>query len=112
MVLTLDKVLSASASVSGRTGLTVTALADEFSVIVDPWDAPCGVSFVLRLARAHELHDTGAQLRASGDNHLFGHKVGLTGPGTMQKFGIKGPILGCLFESETYWHGGRVYFDD
>lgn len=112
MVLTLDKVLSASASVSGRTGPTVTALADEFPVISYPSDAPCGLAFVLRLAQAHELHDTGAQLGAPGGDHLFRRKVGLTGPGTMSEFGIRGPILGYPFENENRCRGGRVDSDE
>jgi 2-keto-4-pentenoate hydratase len=43
---------------------------------------------------------------------LIGYKVGCTGPGTVQQFGMEGPIRGCLFESEIRRHGDTLNFED
>jgi 2-keto-4-pentenoate hydratase len=43
---------------------------------------------------------------------LIGCKVGCTGPGTVQQFGMQGPIRGCLFESEIRRHGDPLNFED
>ena len=40
-------------------------------------------------------------LRVAAGDRLIGYKVGCTGPGTVQQFGMEGPIRGCLFESEV-----------
>jgi 2-keto-4-pentenoate hydratase len=60
--------------------------------------------FVLDLCEAYELQDAVATLRVSAGDCLVGYKVGCTGPGTVQQFGMKGPIRGCLFESEVREH--------
>lgn len=60
--------------------------------------------FVLDLTRAYALQDAVAALRISGGDRLIGYKVGCTGPGTIQQFGMAGPIRGCLFESEVRQH--------
>jgi 2-keto-4-pentenoate hydratase len=57
--------------------------------------------FALDLARAYELQDGVTTLRVSAGDHLVGYKVGCTGPGTVQQFGMAGPIRGCLFGSEV-----------
>ena len=68
--------------------------------------------FVLPLARAYELQDTVTKLRISAGDRLIGYKVGCTGPGTVQQFGMQGPIRGCLFESEIRRHGDTLDFED
>jgi 2-keto-4-pentenoate hydratase len=68
--------------------------------------------FVLSLAEAYELQDIVAKLRTADGDRLIGYKVGCTGPGTVQQFGIQGPIRGCLFESEVRRHGDALDFGD
>ena len=68
--------------------------------------------FVLSLAEAYELQDAVAKLRIAAGDRLIGYKVGCTGPGTVQQFGMQGPIRGCLFESEVRRHGDTLNFDD
>ena len=68
--------------------------------------------FVLPLAGAYELQDAVAKLRISAGDRLVGYKVGCTGSGTVQQFGMQGPIRGCLFESEIRRHGDTLDFDD
>jgi len=60
--------------------------------------------FSLDVSEAYELQDAVAALRVYAGDCLVGYKVGCTGPGTVQQFGIEGPIRGCLFESEVYKH--------
>jgi 2-keto-4-pentenoate hydratase len=77
-----------------------------------PWTCFADPDFVLPLAGAYELQDTVAKLRIAAGDHLVGYKVGCTGPGTVQQFGIQGPIRVCLFESEIRRHGDSLNFDD
>ena len=56
--------------------------------------------FVLSVADAYELQDAVAKLRVAAGDRLIGYKVGCTGTGTVQQFGMQGPIRGCLFKSE------------
>ena len=60
--------------------------------------------FILDLSDAYALQDAVATLRVSAGDRLVGYKVGCTGPGTVQQFGMEGPIRGCLFESEVRQH--------
>lgn len=60
--------------------------------------------FALDLSDAYELQDAVATLRVSAGDRLVGYKVGCTGAGTVQQFGMAGPIRGCLFESEVRQH--------
>lgn len=64
--------------------------------------------FALDLSDAYELQDAVATLRVSAGDRLVGYKVGCTGAGTVQQFGMAGPIRGCLFESEIRQHGCTV----
>jgi 2-keto-4-pentenoate hydratase len=57
--------------------------------------------FNLDLADAYELQDAVTALRVEAGDRLIGYKVGCTGPGTVQQFGMAGPIRGCLFKSEV-----------
>jgi hypothetical protein len=61
---------------------------------------------------AYELQDAVAKLRIASGDRLIGYKVGCTGPGTVQQFGMQGPIRGCLFESEIRRHGDTLNFED
>jgi 2-keto-4-pentenoate hydratase len=69
-------------------------------------------NFNLSLAAAYELQDAVAKLRVASGDRLIGYKVGCTGPGTTQQFGMQGPIRGRLFESEVRRHGEALNFDD
>jgi len=60
--------------------------------------------FSLDLSEAYELQDAVAALRVSAGDCPVGYKVGCTGPGTVQQFGMHGPIRGYLFESEVHKH--------
>ena len=68
--------------------------------------------FDLSLAAAYELQDAVAKLRVASGDRLIGYKVGCTGPGTTQQFGMQGPIRGRLFESEVRRHGEALNFGD
>jgi 2-keto-4-pentenoate hydratase len=68
--------------------------------------------FDLSLAAAYELQDAVAKLRIASGDRLIGYKVGCTGPGTTQQFGMQGPIRGRLFESEVRRHGEALNFED
>jgi 2-keto-4-pentenoate hydratase len=57
--------------------------------------------FALDLARAYELQDAVTILRVAAGDRLIGYKVGCTGPGTVEQFGMAGPIRGCLFANEV-----------
>lgn len=68
--------------------------------------------FELSLAAAYDLQDAVAKLRVASGDRLIGYKVGCTGPGTTQQFGMEGPIRGRLFESEVRRPGDALNFDD
>jgi 2-keto-4-pentenoate hydratase len=68
--------------------------------------------FDLSLAAAYELQEAVAKLRIATGDRLIGYKVGCTGPGTVQQFGMEGPIRGCLFESEIRRDGDTLNFGD
>jgi 2-keto-4-pentenoate hydratase len=68
--------------------------------------------FVLNLSDAYELQDAVATLRVSAGDCLVGYKLGCTGPGTVQQFGMAGPIRGCLFGSEVRKHRSAVTAND
>jgi 2-keto-4-pentenoate hydratase len=70
------------------------------------------LGFTLDLARAYELQDAVTALRISTGDRLVGYKVGCTGAGTVQQFGMEGPIRGCLFESEVRRHRETLDFHD
>jgi 2-keto-4-pentenoate hydratase len=54
----------------------------------------------LDLPQAYELQKAVAALRVAEGDSVIGYKVGCTGAGTVQQFGMEGPIRGQLFESE------------
>jgi 2-keto-4-pentenoate hydratase len=64
--------------------------------------------FTLDLAQAYALQDAVVALRVSAGDRLIGYKVGCTGPGIVQQFGMEGPIRGSLFESEIREHRDTV----
>ena len=59
----------------------------------------------LDLEQAYRLQAAIASLRTNGGDRIVGYKVGCTGPGTTQQFGMAGPIRGFLFQSEMHQHG-------
>ena len=68
--------------------------------------------FTLPLAEAYALQDEVARLRTAAGDRVIGYKVGCTGPGTTRQFGMRGPIRGCLFESEVRRYGDSLDFND
>lgn len=65
----------------------------------------------LSLAEAYALQDAVVGLRLAAGDRLAGYKVGCTGPGTVQQFGMRGPIRGCLFASEVRENDAGLAFD-
>ena len=65
-------------------------------------------SFVLDLAQAYELQRAVSALRIAAGDRVIGYKVGCTGPGTVAQFGMEGPILGYLYESEVRQSGDTL----
>jgi 2-keto-4-pentenoate hydratase len=57
--------------------------------------------FGLDLPQAYDLQQAVAALRVAAGDCVIGYKVGCTGPGTVEQFGMEGPIRGYLFESEV-----------
>lgn len=66
--------------------------------------------FSLDVAGAYALQDAVAAIRIAAGDHLIGYKVGCTGAGTVQQFGMAGPIRGCLFGSEIRESGEAIHF--
>jgi 2-keto-4-pentenoate hydratase len=68
--------------------------------------------FTLDLSQAYALQDAVVALRVCAGDRLIGYKVGCTGPGIVEQFGMEGPIRGCLFESEICKHRDAVMGDE
>ncbi len=59
-------------------------------------DTPDG----LDLVQAYGLQDAVSRLRTRAGDAVIGYKAGCTGPGTVEQFGMAGPVRGCVFQSE------------
>jgi 2-keto-4-pentenoate hydratase len=66
-------------------------------------DHPC-----LSLDDAYAVQTEVAGLRAAEGEPVVGHKVGCTGPGTREQFGMDGPIRGFLYGTELYPSGAKL----
>lgn len=62
----------------------------------------------MSLADAYALQHAVAALRIEAGDAVAGYKVGCTGPGVVQQFGMKGPIRGFLWRSELRSSGDAV----
>jgi 2-keto-4-pentenoate hydratase len=62
----------------------------------------------LDLEAAYRLQAAVSKLRVDAGDRIVGYKVGCTGPGTVQQFGMHGPIRGCLYESEVRRSGAEL----
>ena len=71
----------------------------------DPGTCFSDPGFTLDLQQAYALQGAVSALRVAGGDRVLGYKVGCTGPGTMEQFGMAGPIRGYLYESEVHWDG-------
>lgn len=60
------------------------------------------------LHEAYAVQDAVTQLRIGAGDVAIGYKVGCTGPGVVEQFGMKGPISGRLFRSELRQSGAAV----
>jgi 2-keto-4-pentenoate hydratase len=49
-----------------------------------------------------------ARLRVAGGEPVAGYKVGATGPGTREQFGMDGPVRGFVYEAELYPSGATL----
>jgi len=67
--------------------------------------------FSLDVADAYALQDAVAAIRVAAGDPLVGYKVGCTGAGTVQQFGMAGPIRGCLFGSEIRKPRQAIHFN-
>jgi 2-keto-4-pentenoate hydratase len=66
----------------------------------------------LGLPQAYALQQAVAALRVAAGDRVIGYKVGCTGPGTVEQFGMEGPIRGQLFDSEVRQTGTTLNADD
>ena len=57
--------------------------------------------FRLDITTAYQLQDAVTALRIADGERVIGYKVGCTGPGTTEQFGMDGPIRGTLFADEV-----------
>ena len=54
----------------------------------------------LDLGQAYSLQSAVSRLRIEAGDRVVGYKVGCTGAGTIEQFGMAGPIRGYLYQSE------------
>lgn len=62
----------------------------------------------LDLTQAYALQDAVSRLRTGAGDVVIGYKVGCTGPGMIEPFGMEGPVRGCLFRSELRRSGDLI----
>ena len=74
-----------------------TFFADEDRSRLDPDDA-------------YRVQAEVAELRAAEGEPVAGYKVGATGPGTREQFGMDGPIRGFLYHTELYRSGAKLSY--
>jgi 2-keto-4-pentenoate hydratase len=65
-------------------------------------------NFNLSVNEAYALQDAVTNLRIKEGERVIGYKVGCTGPGTIEQFGMEGPIRGTLFSSEALKNRARI----
>jgi len=64
----------------------------------------------LTLGDAYAVQDEVATLRAAEGEPVAGYKIGCTGPGTREQFGMDGPIRGFLYGSELHPSGAKLSY--
>ena len=64
----------------------------------------------LTLGDAYAIQARVATLRAAEGESVAGYKVGCTGPGTREQFGMDGPICGFLYEPELHPSGAKLSY--
>ncbi len=62
----------------------------------------------LTLDDAYAVQAEVARLRGVDGEPVAGYKVGATGPGTREQFGMDGPIRGFLYGTEIYPSGAKI----
>ena len=62
----------------------------------------------LDLADAYRLQAAVSTLRIGSGDRVAGYKIGCTGAGTIQQFGVAGPVRGYLYQSEIHKSGDRL----
>jgi len=62
----------------------------------------------LTLDEAYAVQAEVARLRAAEGERVAGYKVGATGPGTREQFGMDGPIRGFVYGAELYPSGAKL----
>lgn len=66
----------------------------------------------LGLDEAYAVQAAVARLRVEAGDAVAGYKVGCTGPGIREQFGMQGPIRACLFASELRQSGAVLDHSD
>ena len=62
----------------------------------------------LSLDDAYAIQEEVARMRAAEGESVAGYKVGATGPGTREQFGIDGPIRGFVYHTELHRSGVKL----
>ncbi len=62
----------------------------------------------LTLGDAYAVQAQVAALRAAEGEPVAGYKIGCTGPGTREQFGMDGPVRGFLYSSELHPSGAEL----
>jgi 2-keto-4-pentenoate hydratase len=62
----------------------------------------------LSIAEAYQVQAAVSRLRVKAGDEILGYKVGCTGPGIVEQFGLSGPIRGTLFRSELRCPGATL----
>ena len=68
--------------------------------------------FSLDVNTAYILQDKITKLRINDGEKIIGYKVGCTGSGTKQQFGLDGPIRGTLFDTEQLQNGATLSLEN
>lgn len=82
--------------------------------LADYWACTPGTFFAgedlpdLSLDDAYTVQREVASLRGADGEEVAGYKVGATGPGTREQFGMDGPIRGFLYQTELHRSGAEL----
>jgi 2-keto-4-pentenoate hydratase len=67
-----------------------------------------GSNPALDIDQAYCVQQAVSKLRIGAGDEVIGYKVGCTGPGIVEQFGMAGPIRGCLYRSEIRQSGAML----
>ena len=78
----------------------------------NPGSCFANTEFSLDVNTAYILQDKITKLRLNDGEKIIGYKVGCTGSGTKEQFGIDGPIRGTLFDTEQLKNGTSLSLEN